>query len=133
MESSFSSREPDVLILFGALGGVMVGAVFYVVAVGVIRRLFWQRRSARPIERSERVFLQQQRLPKQSRLMSTRALAWPAGRLCQGVQGKGWLIVTRLDRLVRLCSTSSLRLPIGSVMQEVACRKVKKHEVDRAA
>ena len=46
--------EPDVLILFGALGGVMVGAVFYVVAVGVIRRLFWQRRSARPIERSER-------------------------------------------------------------------------------
>ena len=75
MESSFSSREPDVLILFGALGGVMVGAVFYVVAVGVIRRLFWQGRSARPIERSERVFLQQQRLPKQSRLMSTRALA----------------------------------------------------------
>jgi hypothetical protein len=36
MESSFSSREPDVLIPFGALGGVMVGAVFYVVAVGVI-------------------------------------------------------------------------------------------------
>jgi hypothetical protein len=32
--------EPDVLILFGAVGGVMVGAVFYFVAVGVIRRLF---------------------------------------------------------------------------------------------
>ena len=64
--------EPDVLILFGALGGVMVGAVFYVVAVGVIRRLFWQRRSARPIERSERVFLRQQRLPINSDFMSTR-------------------------------------------------------------
>jgi hypothetical protein len=32
--------EPDVLILFGAVGGVMVGAVFYVVAVGVIRVCF---------------------------------------------------------------------------------------------
>jgi hypothetical protein len=52
-----------------------VGTVFYVVTVGVISRLFWQRRSARPIERSERVFLRQQRLPKQSRLMSTRGLA----------------------------------------------------------
>ena len=32
--------EPDVLMLFGAVGGVMVGAVFYVVVVGVIRLLF---------------------------------------------------------------------------------------------
>ncbi len=32
--------EPDVLMLFGAVGGVMVGAVFYFVVAGVIRRLF---------------------------------------------------------------------------------------------
>jgi hypothetical protein len=32
--------EPDVLMLFGALGGVMVGAVFYFVVAGVIRLLF---------------------------------------------------------------------------------------------
>jgi len=32
--------EPDVLMLFGAVGGVMVGAVFYAVVAGVIRRLF---------------------------------------------------------------------------------------------
>jgi len=32
--------EPDVLMLFGAVGGVTVGAVFYVVVVGVIRLLF---------------------------------------------------------------------------------------------
>jgi hypothetical protein len=32
--------EPDLIImLFGAVGGVMVGAVFYVVVAGVIRRL----------------------------------------------------------------------------------------------
>jgi hypothetical protein len=32
--------EPDVLMLFGAVGGVMVGAVFYFVVAGVIRLLF---------------------------------------------------------------------------------------------
>jgi hypothetical protein len=32
--------EPDVLMLFGAVGGVMVGAVFYAVVAGVIRLLF---------------------------------------------------------------------------------------------
>jgi hypothetical protein len=68
--------EPDVLTLFGALGGVMVGAVFYVVAVGVIRRLFWQRRSARPIERSERVFLRQQRLQDIFCCRTTFASGW---------------------------------------------------------
>ena len=33
--------EPDfVIMLFGAVGGLMVGAVFYVVVTGVIRLLF---------------------------------------------------------------------------------------------
>ena len=33
--------EPDfIIMLFGAVGGVMVGAVFYAVVAGVIRRLF---------------------------------------------------------------------------------------------
>jgi hypothetical protein len=32
--------EPDILILFGAVGGVAVGAVFYFVVAGVIRLLF---------------------------------------------------------------------------------------------
>ena len=33
--------EPDLItMLFGAVGGVTVGAVFYVVVAGVIRRLF---------------------------------------------------------------------------------------------
>jgi hypothetical protein len=32
--------EPDVLMLFGAVGGVMVGAVFYAVVAGAIRLLF---------------------------------------------------------------------------------------------
>ena len=33
--------EPDLIImLFGAVGGVMVGAVFFVVVAGVIRLLF---------------------------------------------------------------------------------------------
>jgi hypothetical protein len=35
--------EPDVLMLFGAVGGVMVGAVFYAVVAGVIRLLFGRR------------------------------------------------------------------------------------------
>jgi len=35
--------EPDVLMLFGAVGGVMVGAVFYVVVASVIRLLFGRR------------------------------------------------------------------------------------------
>ena len=32
--------EPDALMLFRAVGGVMVGAVFYFVVAGVIRLLF---------------------------------------------------------------------------------------------
>jgi hypothetical protein len=32
--------EPDVLMLFGAVGGVMVGAVLYFVVAGAIRLLF---------------------------------------------------------------------------------------------
>jgi hypothetical protein len=32
--------EPDILMLFGAVGGVMVGAVFYLVVAAVIRFLF---------------------------------------------------------------------------------------------
>jgi len=32
--------EPDILMLFGAVGGVMVGAVFYFVVAGIIRLLF---------------------------------------------------------------------------------------------
>ena len=35
--------EPDVLMLFGAVGGVVVGAVFYFVVTGVIRLLFGRR------------------------------------------------------------------------------------------
>ena len=35
--------EPDVLMLFGVVGGVMVGAVFYFVVAGVIRLLFGRR------------------------------------------------------------------------------------------
>jgi hypothetical protein len=35
--------EPDVLMLFGAVGGVAVGAVFYIVVVGIIRLLFGRR------------------------------------------------------------------------------------------
>jgi hypothetical protein len=36
--------EPDfAIILFGAVGGLMVGAVFYVVVAGVIRLLFGRR------------------------------------------------------------------------------------------
>jgi hypothetical protein len=31
--------EPDVLMLFGAVGGVMVGAAFFFVVTGVIRFL----------------------------------------------------------------------------------------------
>jgi len=36
--------EPDfAIMLFGAVGGLMVGAVFYVVVAGVIRFLFGRR------------------------------------------------------------------------------------------
>ena len=38
--------EPDfVIMLFGAVGGVMVGAVFFFVATGVIRLLFESEKS----------------------------------------------------------------------------------------